>query len=212
MLRNKRDVKIYNLQNNSYFSKIKQGVKHTLKSNTSYFVTLTVTGWIDVFTRINHKNTIIDSLKYCIANKGLNVYAYCLMTNHLHMIVNCNEPFVLKNTIRDLKKFTSQKIIEQIENEHESRREWMLSIFATAAYNSPKHKKYKFWQTGSHAIELYSEKFVWDKINYIHDNPVRAKFVSKPEVWIYSSASNYQNQESILNEVIVIPQQLITYT
>lgn len=127
------------------------------------------------------------------------------------MIVNCNEPFELKNTIRDFKKFTSQKIIEQIENELESRREWMLTAFASAAYNSPRHKKYKFWQTGNHAIELFTEKFVWDKINYIHQNPVRAKFVNKAEDWIYSSASNYQELESVLNEVELLPQRLITY-
>jgi hypothetical protein len=78
-----------------------QGVKHTIKKNTSYFLTLTVVGWIDVFTRKNHKDAIIESLRYCIANKGLNIYCFCLMTNHLHLISNCNEPFELKDDIRD---------------------------------------------------------------------------------------------------------------
>jgi putative transposase len=73
------------------------------------------------------------------------------------MIVSCNEPFHLKDTIRDFKKFTAKQIISQIENEPESRREWMLSLFASAAVNSSKHTKYRFWQEGNHAIELFSE-------------------------------------------------------
>jgi REP element-mobilizing transposase RayT len=72
---------------------MQQGQKQNIKKNASYFITLTAVDWIDIFTRKNHKNVIIESLRYCIINKGLNVYAYCLMTNHLHIIVNCNEPF-----------------------------------------------------------------------------------------------------------------------
>ncbi|WP_336246118.1 transposase [Paracrocinitomix mangrovi] len=108
---------------------IKQGVKHTIKKNGSYYLTLTIVEWIDVFTRKNHKDAIIQSLRYCIEHKGLNVYAYCLMTNHLHLIVNCNEPFELKNTIRDFKRHTVKQILFQIQNEPESRREWMMELF-----------------------------------------------------------------------------------
>jgi hypothetical protein len=127
------------------------------------------------------------------------------------MIVNCNEPFLLKDTIRDFKKFTSKKILEQIETEPESRREWLISIFGSKAHNSRKHTDYKFWEAGNHAIELYSEPFVWEKIHYIHQNPVKAGFVAKAEEWIYSSASNYQDLPSILTEVECLPQRLITY-
>jgi REP element-mobilizing transposase RayT len=76
------------------------GIKHTIKKNASYYLTLTVVEWTDVFTRKNHKDAIIESLRYCIANKGLNIYSYCLMTNHLHMMVNCDAPFELKDVIR----------------------------------------------------------------------------------------------------------------
>ena len=61
---------------------MRQSVKHTIKKNSSYYLTLTVEAWVDVFTRKNHKDAIIESLLYCIKEKGLNVYAYCLMTNH----------------------------------------------------------------------------------------------------------------------------------
>ena len=188
---------------------MQQGVKQTIKSNASYFLTLTVVGWIDVFTRKNHKDAIIDALRYCIKNKGLNVYCYCLMSNHLHLVVNTDEPFQLKDVIRDFKKFSAKKILHQIRNEPESRREWMLSEFAKAANESSKHKHYKFWKGGNHAIELYNEKFTWTKINYIHNNPVEEGFVDKPEDWRYSSASNYHDLESILPEVNCLPGRLI---
>lgn len=166
--------------------------------------------WADVFTRKNHKRAIIESLRYCIAHKGLNVYAYCLMTNHLHMVANCNEPFQLKDTIRDFKRYSAKKILGQIQNEPESRRENFMLLFKKAAKKNAKSKVFKFWKTGNHAIELYSEKFIWEKIHYVHNNPVVENFVSNPEYWLYSSASNYMEKESILHEVCIVPQIMKT--
>jgi putative transposase len=188
---------------------VKQGQKQNIKTDKAYYLTLTVVGWIDVFTRENHRKALIESLKYCQKEKGLVVFAYCIMSNHIHMIVNTNEPYLLKDTIRDFKKFTSKKILSQIENEPESRREWMLKLFEEEAVGSKKHKYYKFWQQGNHAIEVFSDKFVWEKIDYIHNNPVEAGLVKQPFEWIYSSATNYQDMESIL-EVETISQRLIT--
>ncbi len=189
---------------------MQQGVKQNIKKNSSYFLTLTVVEWLDVFSRKNHKDAIIDSLRHCIKQKGLNVYSYCLMTNHLHLIVNCNEPFQLSNVIRDFKRHTVKTIIHQIINEPESRRKWLLREFQEAGEQNSRNKSYKFWQTGNHAIELFNEKFVWDKINYIHKNPVEEKFVINPEEWIYSSASNYLLGTGILEEVHCLESRLQT--
>ena len=189
---------------------MEQGVKQNIKENKTYYITMTVVNWIDVFTRKNHCEAIIESLKYCQKFKGLNIFAYCIMSNHIHMLVNTNEPFELKDVIRDFKKFTSKKILSQIQNELESRREWMLKLFEDEAEKSIKHKNYKFWQVGNHAIEIYSPKFTWEKINYIHNNPVKAGFVSKDYDWTYSSARNYQDMESVL-EIEKIGQMLVTY-
>ena len=105
---------------------MQQGQKLNLKSDKAYYITMTVVGWVDVFTRKNHRDAIIDSLKYCQKEKGLVIYAYVIMSNHIHMIVDTNNHFTLKDIIRDFKKFTSKKILQQIQNEPESRREWML--------------------------------------------------------------------------------------
>jgi len=189
---------------------MQQGQKQNIKTDKAYFLTLTVVNWIDVFTRKNHRDAIISCLKYCQKEKGLIIFAYCLMSNHIHIIANAEKSFLLKDTIRDFKKFTSKKIVAQIQNETESRREWMLKLFEDEAEPSKRHKYYKFWQEGNHAIELFSEKFVWDKINYIHNNPVEAGLVKQAHEWIYSSASNYLDLESII-EVERISQRLINH-
>ncbi len=184
---------------------MERNIKHTIKKDTSYYLTLTVVGWIDVFSRENYRKVLVDSLRHCIVCKGLNVYAFCIMTNHLHLIANTNEGVMLSDVIRDFKKFTSKQIVEQIQTEPESRREWMLNLFEYSAKCSKKHKQFKFWKAGTHAIELFGEKFTWNKVNYIHDNPVRAGWVNKPEEWRYSSASNYKDlDEHVLNEIICL--------
>ena len=126
------------------------------------------------------------------------------------MVVNTNEPNELKDVIRDLKKFTAKKVIQQIQEEPESRRKWMLNEFEKAGRESKKHSKYKFWQEGNYAVEVYSPYFTWIKIRYIHNNPVKAGLVRKPEDWKYSSASNYMDSESVLDEVFCIPPILIS--
>ena len=123
------------------------------------------------------------------------------MPNHLHLIVNCNEPFQLHDVIRDFRRHTVKQVLFQIINEPESRREWMLKLFENNGKKSKANQNIKFWQSGNHAIELYSETFVWQKIYYIHQNPVVENFVSKPEEWKYSSASNYIDGTGILDEV-----------
>jgi len=190
---------------------MRQGIKHNIKENKSYYLTMTVVRWVDLFSRKSQRDLFISSLKYCIHKKGLNVYAYCMMTNHVHLIVNCNEPHQLRDTIRDLKKFTAKAAVQEIINGKESRREWLIELFKKEGELDPKNKTYKVWQSGNHAIELYSAKFTWDKINYIHRNPVEAGFVKYPDQWLYSSARNYAEKDDlILEEVICIPQRLIT--
>lgn len=79
-----------------------------------YFTTSTVVNWIDIFTRLDYKMVIIDSLKYNQQQKGLVIHSWCLMTNHLHMIVSTKEGFSLSAIMRDFKKFTSKEIIKTI--------------------------------------------------------------------------------------------------
>jgi len=189
---------------------VEEGEKQSIKTDSAYFLTLTAEKWIDVFTRKNHRDAVINSIKYCQKEKGLIIFAYVIMSNHIHLIANTHEPFLLKDAIRDLKKFTAKKIVQQIIEEPESRREWMLPLFELETKDRQGKPQHKFWQEGNHAIELYSEKFVWTKINYIHHNPVEAGYVKEPQEWLYSSATNYYGMESII-EVETLAPRLITF-
>ena len=156
----------------------------------AHFITATVVDWIDVFTRQVYRDCVVDCLNYCTANKGMIVYGYVIMSNHIHIIIQ-SEKGQLSDLARDFKKFTAKSILEKIHSESESRREWMLERFKLATESHSRNKNYQFWQYGNHAEEIYSSEFMWSKLDYIHMNPVRSGIVGKVEDYIYSSASNY---------------------
>nr|WP_314498982.1 transposase [uncultured Chryseobacterium sp.] len=162
-----------------------------------HFITCTVVDWIDVFSRKNYRDIVINCLKYCIQNKGMTVYGYVIMSNHIHLILQSKDG-KLSDLIRDFKKFTSKNILECIRNNPESRREWMLERFAKATESHSRNKNYQFWRYGNHAEEIYTLPFLWIKLNYIHLNPVRAGIVEKAQDYIYSSASNYVNGQGLI--------------
>jgi REP element-mobilizing transposase RayT len=162
-----------------------------------HFITATVVDWIDVFTRKSYRDCIIECLDYCMKNKGMILYGYVIMSNHIHMIVQSNEGN-LSDLIRDFKKFTAKTILDKIQNEPESRREWMFERFKLATESHSRNKNHQFWQYGNHPEEIYSNKFMWSKLDYIHLNPVRASIVEKASQYIYSSASNYVNDTGLL--------------
>jgi REP element-mobilizing transposase RayT len=162
-----------------------------------YYITATVVDWIDIFTRQTYRDSIIESLDYCIKNKGMVLYGYVIMSNHIHLIIQ-SEDGKLSDLIRDFKKFTAKNILDKIQAVPESRKEWMLERFKLAAEKHTRNKNYQFWQYGNHAEEIYSNKFMWSKLDYIHLNPVRAGLVEKASHYIYSSASNYINDSGLL--------------
>jgi putative transposase len=157
-----------------------------------YFITFTVVGWIDVFTRGQYCVLLIESLKYCQRENGLVIYAWCIMSTHMHLIVGRNKESKLEAIIRDFKKFSSLQICSHIEeNKTDCRREFMLAYFKKAATESKKHTKYMFWQAEYHPVQLSTNTMMKQRLNYIHNNPVKAGIVEKAEDYIYSSAKVY---------------------
>jgi REP element-mobilizing transposase RayT len=157
-----------------------------------HFVTATVVQWVDVFTRTDYCNILLDSLRFCQEKKGLNIFGWVIMTNHLHMIVSCRQDFELSDTLRDFKKFTASKVVEAIErNPKESRKSWLLWLLKGKG-------NITFWQEGNHPEEIRTMDFFRQKINYIHQNPVRATIVDKEEEYIYSSARAFYNKKGLL--------------
>jgi REP element-mobilizing transposase RayT len=176
------------------------------EQDKAHFITATVVDWIDVFSRKNYRDCIIECFDYCIKNKGMILYGYVVMSNHIHMIIQSNDE-KLSDLLRDFKKFTAKTILDKIQNEPESRREWMLERFKLATESHSRNKNYQIWQYGNHAEEIFTEHFLWSKLDYIHMNPVRSGIVKKIDDYIYSSASNYVNGTGIVEvELLEIPK------
>jgi len=155
-------------------------------NNRLYFVTFTITKWIDLFIRNDYRNIVINYIKYCQTNKGLIVYAYCIMTSHIHMILETNK-IGFSDLMRDMKGFMSRKLKSAIiNNDYESRKEWLIDLFYDKNI-----EQFNIWQPESHPIELDNNKIIDQKLEYIHNNPVEAGFVEKGEDWIHSSARDY---------------------
>lgn len=125
------------------------------------------------------------------------LYGFVIMSNHIHLIVQ-SEDNKLTDLLRDFKKFTAKTILNKIETEPESRADWMLKRFEFACKSHSRNEKYQFWQYGNHPEEIFSEKFFWSKLDSIHLNPVRTGIVAKASHYIYSSASNYVNDNGII--------------
>ena len=169
-----------------------------------YFTTSTVIDWMDVFTRPLYKHIIVDSLAYCQEHKGLEIYAWVLMTNHLHMIVGTTGDNTVADVLRDFKKFTSKAVVKAMQDHpQESRREWLMDRCWFRGANDQKIKDYKFWQEGNHVESLQTYQFYKQKLDYIHQNPVRQEIVGRPEDYLYSSARNYAGLDGLLKVVVV---------
>ena len=175
-------------------------------SNTGYkirnqeaihFCTFTIVYWIDLFSRAVYRDILIESLKYCQKEKDLVVYAWVIMSNHVHLIIK-SKTGKLSDTIRDFKSFTSKKIVEAIKTNPESRKDWILWMFERAASKHKRNIKYQMWSHDSHPEELESNKFLEQKLEYIHQNPVRACIIQNLENYLYSSAGAYADIPGLL--------------
>jgi REP element-mobilizing transposase RayT len=180
------------------------GIKNNISEGYTYFLTMTVVNWIDVFTRPVYKHIIVEALKYSQQEKGLIIYAWCLMSNHLHLVAEAKEGYHLSDILRDFKKFTSKAIVSEIkDNPLESRKKWLLSEFEFAGRYKSSIKNYKFWQDGNEAKEIHSTAFLEQKIDYIHENPVKAEIVENREEYMYSSAKNYVGENGLIKVVLI---------
>ncbi|WP_026945680.1 REP-associated tyrosine transposase [Algoriphagus marincola] len=170
-----------------------------------YFVTFTVVEWIDVFTNQVYRDIFLDSLRFSQQNKGLDLCAYCIMSNHVHLIIGRNGEITIEDLIRDIKKYTSKNIIEAInQSSSESRKALLLERFGKAGRKNLNNTNFQFWQQHSHPIELNTNDKINRCLNYIHQNPVKAGIVCLAEEYLYSSAKNYAGLPDKLIDVILI--------
>ncbi len=170
-----------------------------------YFVTFTVVKWINVFNNPAVCDIILDSLKHCQQTKGLVIHAWCIMPNHIHMIIRNSSLDKLPDIIRDFRKFTSVEITRYLEKNSEiDRNIQLLKIFNEAGAQSNNHVKYMFWKKNYHPVELDSDNIFYQKLAYVHNNPVVAGIVSDPVNYKWSSAADYQTRDKGLLELEII--------
>lgn len=163
----------------------------------AHFLTFSIVGWIDIFSRQRYRDLIIDSFQFCRKNKGLLIGGYVIMSNHIHTIWTAGNSN-LSDIIRDFKTFTSKAITSSIESEIESRRDWLLYMFRYFANRTNANENYKVWTGNNHPEEIYSDGFLKTKLDYIHENPVRAGLVHEPSQYLYSSAADYEGKKGLM--------------
>ncbi len=147
-----------------------------------HYLTYATVGWVDVFTRPAYRDILVDSLRHCQEQKGLDLFAWCIMSNHVHLIARARPGAVLQDIFRDHKKFTAKAVFKAIEeNPQESRREWLLEHLRNAG-------GIQLWQHDLHPIWLRRPDIIQQKLRYIHRNPVEEGLVEEPHHYLYSSA------------------------
>ncbi len=156
-----------------------------------HFITSTVLHWIPVFTRPATVDILLESLRYLMAD-GLKVYAYVILENHLHLVV---QSIQLDRDIARFKSFTAKQLIRYLDENN------VRLIQEQLAFYKKVHKSdraYQFWQEGVHPEVIQNEAMMRQKVEYIHQNPVKRGHVDNAVHWRYSSARNYAGVAGLL--------------
>ena len=157
-----------------------------------YFITCTVVNWIPLFTRKPYFDVLLDSLQFCRHHKGLKLYAYVILDNHLHLVVAGDK---MAEVIRDFKSYTAKGIIARLEHD---RKTWGLNQLQHHKHPTKTRSNYQVWQEGFHPQQIVSEAMLQQKVDYLHYNPVRLGVVARPEDWLYSSARDYAGGKGLI--------------
>lgn len=190
---------------------MKEGNNSATNEQACHYITFNIVDWIDVFVKPIYKQIITHTLNEFITYKGLTVYAWCLMSNHLHLMLQAKGGTGLFMIERDFKKVTATRILEAIELEPELRREWMLWRFEHFTQSLKKIEKYQVWQSCSNPefIDFKQPFKVREHLSFIHENPVRDKIVFLPEEYVYSSAGDYAGRKGPVQVKLIDMEGLI---
>ena len=186
---------------------------HFPDKQACYFLTFNTVDWVDVFVRPVYKQIVVHSLNYFIDHKGLNVYAWCLMSNHLHLLVQARENSVIAEIEKEFKTFTTQKILEAIDTEPVARKNWMMERFENFGNILGFLRKFHVWQTSTSPVFIDPDKrdVLIEHIEYIHNNPVRDRIVDTDVDYLYSSARDYSGMNGLVHvsKLSIIDQQAV---
>ena len=147
------------------------------------FFTASIKGRHKILEEDKYKDIIIDSLRFLVEDKRIVLYSFVIMPDHLHLIWQMQPLIHPQHLQRDFLKYTAQKIkfdLQKINPE-------LLETFRSDAND----RTYQFWKRRALSIELRTDKVHQQKLEYIHENPVKAAMCKLPEEYKYSSALFY---------------------
>jgi REP element-mobilizing transposase RayT len=148
------------------------------------FFTATINSWQRLLEPDAYKDIITNSLRFLVEDKRIKLSAFVIMSNHLHLIWQMQPLIHPQHVQRDFLKYTAQRI------KHDLRKNNPDSL--TAYETNANDRIYQFWKRRALSIELRTDKVYQQKLEYIHQNPVKAGLCKFPEDYKYSSASFYQ--------------------
>ena len=157
-----------------------------------YFLTCTILNWIPIFTRPDTVQIILNALNHRQQNRELRIYAYVILENHMHMVAQSPR---LKKEIASFKSYTARQIIDYLKQKNAKRILEQLSFFKK---QHKKDRQHQVWEEGCHPEQIQSEAMLRQKIDYIHNNPVKRSYVDEPAHWRYSSARTYEGQTGLM--------------
>ena len=161
-----------------------------------HFLTCTVVDWLPIFASPPIAQIVLDSWRFLQEEGRLELYAYVIMENHVHWIAASDD---LSKELGDFKSFTARQIIDWLQ---EHRAHHVLEKLAGQKLAHKKDRDYQFWQEGSHPQMITGDAMMRQKVEYLHENPVKRGYVDEPEHWRYSSARNYAGQPGLLEVTI----------
>jgi putative transposase len=163
-----------------------------LGSDAPDFLIMTVNNWLPIFTRPESVDVILDGWRFLQAQRGFVLHGYVILENHVHLVAR--SPQIGKD-IQSFKSYSAKRLLKVLEAHGAERLLRMLALFKR------RHKtasRYQVWEEGSHPQRIEHEAVMRQKLDYIHQNPVKRGYVDLPEHWRWSSARSYAGGEGLI--------------
>ena len=147
------------------------------------FYTATILNWQHILGDDKYKDVIVESVQFCVKENKVKLYAFVIMSNHIHFVWQPLHPILKIKLQHSFMTFTAQKIKDHLKNSNPV----LLEKFKVDA----KDRIFQIWERNALTVDLFTPKVLYQKIDYVHFNPVKAGLCVNAEDYYYSSAKFY---------------------
>jgi len=158
-----------------------------------HFMTATINNWLPIFTRPETVNIVLDSWRFLQKSSRLEIFGYVILENHLHLAARSEN---LSGDMQRFKSYTAREILAWLRARRASR---LLRLLEFSKRRYKKESVYQVWEEGGHPQMIESNAVLRQKLEYIHQNPVKRGYVDLPEHWRYFSARDYAGQQGLID-------------